>query len=116
MSDQNNEIVPWVLTGIATVVGALSTALVYIFRKAEFDNAEAIKELKETHKELKNENKITNDKADKCEEDRHKLFTECAVMKGVLQANAAKMLAMETRISQIDRTGTQYQHRKEEQE
>jgi hypothetical protein len=102
MSDSHNEIVPWVLAGVGTVVGALSTALVYVFRKSEFDNAEAIKELKES-------NRIVSDKADKCEEDRHLLFAQCEVFK-------TKMETLESRVQRIDKTGTQYQHKREDNE
>jgi len=111
MSDQNNEMIPWVLTGVATVVGALSTALVYVFRKAEFDNAEAIKKAEIRNEiainELKESNKEIADKADKCEADRHVLFGQCEVMK-------AKMEMLESKMQRIDKTGTQYQHRKED--
>jgi len=100
MSDQNNEIIPWVLAGVTTVAGALSTAVVYMFRKSEFDNAEAIKELKES-------NRIVSDKADKCEADRHVLFGQCEVMK-------AKMEMLESKMQRIDNKGTQYQHRNDD--
>lgn len=108
--EANNDIIPWLLTGVVTVIGALSTALVYVFRKTEYDNAQAIKELKESNLELKAGNRATNDKADKCEEDRHALFTQCAVMKGVLESNAAKILALETKISNMDRLGTKFEN------
>lgn len=116
MSDSNNEMIPWVLTGVATVIGALSTALVYVFRKTEFDNAKAIEKLDANNVELKAELKITSDKADKCEQDRHKLFTECAVMKNKLQDNADKISALETKLSRIDATGTKFENHRKDRE
>jgi hypothetical protein len=109
MPNTQNELVPWVLTGVVSVIGALSTALVYVFRKTEFDNAKAIENLERDKVEMKAEIKTITEKADKCDEDRHVLFAQNEVMK-------AKMNVLESKMQRIDSKGTQYQHDREANE
>lgn len=74
MDSNDNSYMGWVLAGVASIVGTLSTVVAYLFRKSEFDNAQAIKKLEEHNAEVAK-------KADDCEKDRTTLFATCEVLK-----------------------------------
>mgnify|MGYP000019259117 CR=1 FL=1 len=89
-SDEQTDIVPWVLAGIVSIVGALTTALVYVVKKIESDNATSIKKL-----ELENES--FKAELTECKEDRAKIFTELELLKD--------------RIVRMDKDGTKFSHK-----
>lgn len=94
----DNGITGWFTAGIATVVASLSSVVAFLFKLRENENTRRITELKE-------EVKTISVKADKCEEERGELRTECAMMRG-------KIETLETRLAFIDVNGTAFSHKK----
>lgn len=99
MTSETNGFTGWVLAGIGAVVSTLLTGVVTLFRMRESENTAAIAKLEQSLTEV-------SDKADKCEEDRHLLFTSCEVLK-------IKLDLLEKRISSIDNNGTDYARKHE---
>lgn len=92
-------LIPWVLAGVGAIMSTLLTGVVALFRMRENENAKAIAELKESHA-------VVTAKADKCEEDRSKLFARCEVLE-------VKLKHVEDKLAKIDLEGTQFSHRKQ---
>jgi len=90
------EVSGWLTAGIATVVATLSSAVAFLFRLRENENAKRIED-------LKSEVSAINVKADKCEEERTELKTECALMRGKIQV-------LETKLAFIDANVTKFSH------
>ena len=99
MSEEANGLTGWVLAGIGAIVSTLLTGVVTLFRMRESENAQAISKLE--HNLI-----AINGKADKCEEDRHSLFTSCEVLK-------IKLDVLEKRVSSIDNNGTDFARKHE---
>lgn len=99
MTSETNGLTGWVLAGVGAVVSTLLTGIVTLFRMRESENAQAITKLEQ------NLNTINN-KADKCEEDRHALFTSCELMR-------FKIDVLEKRVSSIDNNGTDFARKHE---
>lgn len=89
------------------MVSTLLTGLVTLFRMRENENAKMIAELKsESSKaitELKQEVAVTRAASEKCEQDRHELFTAC-------ELNKFEIKMLKEQIATIDKDGTKYSH------
>jgi len=98
LANEDETIIPWVLAGVGTIVSALLTGVVGLFRLRETENAKVLEEHKTkiAHLELK---------SDKCDEDRSKLFAQCEV-------NSFEIKSLKERITMIDANGTTYSHKK----
>lgn len=98
-------LLPWILTGVSAIMGALSTALVYLFRKTEYDNMQSIKEMKETNaqsiKELKEANVQMMHLSNECDKARSHLFTLCEV-------NKFEIESLKAALNVVDKKGTQH--------
>lgn len=102
MSDESDmSLLPWILTGVVSVVGALSTALIYVFRKAEFDNAVAIKDLKDSNASLFAANANLYRMLAERDEERSKAVAQIEVLQ-------YKLTHVEAKLCRIDETGTQH--------
>lgn len=97
MSNGSTEVSGWFTAGIATVVATLSSVVAFLFKLRENENAKRIED-------LKTEVQTISVKADKCEEERTELKTECAIMRGKLEV-------LETKLAFIDVNGTKYSHK-----
>jgi hypothetical protein len=88
-------------------VSTLLTGLVTLFRMRENENAKMIAELKsESSKaivELKQEVAVTRAASEKCEQDRHELFTAC-------ELNKFEIKVLKDQIAAIDKDGTKFSH------
>lgn len=88
-------------------MSTLLTGLVTLFRMRENENAKMIAELKsESSKaitELKQEVAVTRAASEKCEQDRHELFTAC-------ELNKFEIKMLKEQIASIDKDGTKYSH------
>lgn len=82
------QIIPWVLATLGALGTAAGTTIAYLFRKNEYDNAQAITR-------LEGANNILTIKSDKCEADRTVLFAKC-------ERNAERIEWLERRLQQID--------------
>lgn len=91
---QDATLLPWLLAGVMSVIGALSSAVVYIFKRREWENTETLKE-------LKIEVAAQRLSTEKCEDERNTLFSKCAVFESQLNYLSKK-------VASIDRTGTQH--------
>lgn len=100
MTSETSGLTGWVLAGIGAIVSTLLTGVVTLFRMRESENAQAITKLEQNLATI-------NGKADKCEEDRHLLFTSCEVMK-------IKLDVLEKRICSIDKNGTDFARKNED--
>jgi len=98
---QDATLLPWLLAGVMSVIGTLSTALVYIFKRKEWENTETLKELKVEVAVQKIEITAQRKSTEKCEEERNSLFSKCAVFENQLEWLTKK-------IAFIDKTGTQH--------
>ena len=94
VNSEQNGVTGWVLAGVGAVVSTLLTGVVTLFRMRESENSKAISKLEQSLLEV-------SGKADKCEQDRHTLFTSCEVMK-------VKLEVLERRVSTMDSNGTKY--------
>lgn len=107
MSTDNSSLLGWVLAGIGAVVSTLSTWLVILFRTRESENAKMIAELKsESSKaitELKQEIAVTRAASQKCEQDRHELFTAC-------ELNKFEIKVLKDQLAKMDESGTKFSH------
>ena len=101
-SEESNGFTGWVLAGIGGIISTLLTALVSVIKVRENENAKAIKKLEDTNAKLESNVQQISDKADKCETDRHQLFTNCKVME-------CKLDLLEKRIISIDSIGTKHE-------
>jgi len=90
---QDTTLLPWLLAGVMSVIGALSSAVVYIFKRREWENTEALKELKV-------EVAAQRESTQKCEDERNTLFSKCAVFESQLSYLVKK-------VASIDKNGTQ---------
>jgi hypothetical protein len=99
VTSETNGLTGWVLAGIGAIVSTLLTGVVTLFRMRESENTAAIAKLEKSLTEV-------SSKADKCEEDRHVLFTSCEVLK-------IKLEVLEKRISSIDTNGTDFARKHE---
>ena len=99
MTAETNGLTGWVLAGIGAIVSTLLTGVVTLFRMRESENAQAITKLEQNLDAI-------NSKADKCEADRHALFTSCELLK-------FKIDVLEKRVSSIDSNGTDFARKHE---
>lgn len=106
LNNENSSFTGWVLAGIGGIISTLLGALVSVIKVRENENAKAIQKLETTNAELKTNVQQISDKADKCETDRHLLFTNCKVME-------CKLDLLEKRIISIDAIGTKHESHKQ---
>lgn len=99
MASEDETIIPWVLAGVGTIVSALLTGVVALFRLREVENAKRETENAKVLDEHKTKIAHLELKSDKCEEDRSKLFAQCEV-------NTFEIKSLKERISLIDANGT----------
>ena len=97
MSETQNAMTGWVTAGVAAIIAALSSTVAFLFKLRENENAKRITELRADIESI-------SLKADKCEEDRTNLKTECASLRG-------KIELLEVKLSYIDINGTDYSHK-----
>lgn len=95
MSNETTEVSGWFTAGI-TVVATLSSVVAFLFKLRENENAKRIEE-------LKNDFGVISVKANKCEEERVELKTECASMRGEIEV-------LKTKLAFIDVNGTKFSH------
>ncbi len=98
MSNEQSVLSSWVTAGIATILATLSSAVAFLFKLRENENAKRLEE-------LKSDVETINAKADKCETEREELKVECAVMR-------SKIETLEIKLERINVNGTQYSHEK----
>ena len=107
MSTDNQSLFGWVLAGVGAVVSTLSAWVVILFRTRESENTKLIAELKsESSKaitELKQEVAITRAASEKCEQDRHELFTAC-------ELNKFEIKVLKDQLAKMDQDGTKFSH------
>jgi hypothetical protein len=88
-------------------MSVLAGAVATLFKMRENENAKLIAELKsESSKaisELKQEVAVTRAASEKCEKDRHELFTAC-------ELNKFEIKVLKEQIASIDRDGTKFSH------
>lgn len=94
----DGSITGWFTAGVATVVASLSSVVAFLFKLRENENTKRITELKD-------EVQTISVKADKCEEERGELRTECVALRG-------KIDVLEVKLSRIDINGTKFSHQK----
>jgi hypothetical protein len=99
MNSEQNGLTGWVLAGVATSFATLSSVVAFLFKLRENENAKAILKLETSLQEV-------SDKAEKCETDRHLLFTSCEVLK-------IKLDVLEKRVCSIDSNGTDFARKHE---
>lgn len=97
MSNDANALSGWVTAGLATILATLSSAVAFLFKLRENENAKRIED-------LKTEVQTIGAKSDKCEEERGELKTACAIMKGELEV-------LKTKLAFIDVNGTKFSHK-----
>jgi hypothetical protein len=105
-SDDTGGFTGWVLAGIGGIISTLMTALVSVIKVRENENAKAILKLEATNVKLETSLQTISDKADKCEADRHQLFTNCKVME-------CKLDLLEKRVISIDVIGTKHESKEQ---
>ncbi len=98
MSNDQNILSGWVTAGIAGILATLSSAIAFLFKLRENENAKRLSE-------LKSDVETINAKADKCEVEREGLKVECAVMR-------SKIETLEVKLERINVNGTQHSHEK----
>jgi septal ring factor EnvC (AmiA/AmiB activator) len=98
MSESQNVFTGWVTAGIATILATLSSAIAFLFKLRENENAKRLAE-------LKSDVETINAKADKCEVEREGLRVECAVMR-------SKIETLEVKLERIDANGTEFSHKR----
>lgn len=88
-------------------MSVLAGAVATLFRMRENENAKLIAELKsESGKaiaELKQEVAVTRAASEKCEQDRHELFTAC-------ELNKFEIKVLKEQIARMDNDGTKFSH------
>ncbi len=88
-------------------MSVLAGAVATLFRMRENENAKLIAELKsESSKailELKQEVAVTRAASEKCEQDRHELFTAC-------ELNKFEIKVLKEQIAKMDESGTKFSH------
>jgi septal ring factor EnvC (AmiA/AmiB activator) len=99
MSNEQSILSGWVTAGIATILATLSSAIAFLFKLRENENAKRLSE-------LKSDVETINAKADKCEVEREGLKVECAVMR-------SKIETLEVKLERINVNGTDYSHKKQ---
>ncbi len=99
MTQEQVGLTGWVMASVATIIASLASAVAFLFKLRENENAKNIQELKS---DLQSSAK----RSEQCEQDRAELYTKCAVLE-------AKMETLESKVSKIDVTGTKYSHRNE---
>ena len=86
-------LVPWVITGLLSMLAAAGSIITYLARKIANDNSIEIKELKE--------------RSTACEKDRSELLAKHSVLEH--EVNTLK-----TKLCSIDANGTKYSHKERE--
>jgi septal ring factor EnvC (AmiA/AmiB activator) len=99
MTQEQVGLTGWVMASVATIIASLASAVAFLFKLRENENAKNIQE-------LKSDLQASSERSKQCEQDRAELYTKCAVLE-------AKMETLESKVSKIDVTGTKYSHRKE---
>lgn len=109
MSNVSEGFSGWVAAGITTIMAALSSAIAFLFKLRENENAKRLEEMKlESEQrllELKTSVSSISEKADKCEIEREGLKVQCAVMQ-------SKIETLEVKLERIDVNGTEYSHKR----
>jgi chromosome segregation ATPase len=90
----DSSILGWAIAGVMTIISALTTGLLTLFRIRESENAKNIEKLETSLTALSN-------KADKCEEDRHTLDKKCEVLQVQLNVLTEK-------VGSIDKDGSEF--------
>lgn len=116
-SPEESGFVGWVIAAIMAGAGVLTSAIAYLFKNTEFQNAKAIERLEKAKaedkevfkafqesqaneiKELKKLNDLARESSRKCDEDRLELHK--------------KLTALLERVGEIDSHGTKYARAKE---
>jgi hypothetical protein len=104
MSNDSQAFFSWVLTGVAAVIAALSSALTYIFKLRENENSKRIDELKTEVKDIRSQ-------ADKCEDDRSELFAKCQLFEYKVNTLEKSLKSLGVDVEKMDVDGTKYSHR-----
>jgi biopolymer transport protein ExbB/TolQ len=109
---EENGFVPWVVAAILASAGVLTSAIAYLFKGTEFQNAQAIQRLEKAKaeekeifkafqeaqaaeiRELKKLNEEDRERSRKCDEDRLELHKQLS--------------ALLERVKEIDSLGTKY--------
>ena len=99
MTQEQVGLTGWVMASVATIIASLASAVAFLFRLRENENAKNIQE-------LKSDLQASSERSKQCEQDRAELYTKCAVLE-------AKMETLETKVANIDVTGTKFSHRNE---
>lgn len=83
-------LLPWALAGVSSCIGALSAALLFVFRLREVENAKRITDLEKRLDEA-----IL--KSEKCEQDRLEVTAQC-------RANTVQIQMLQQQIEQLTRS------------
>ncbi len=105
---------PWYIAIGSTIITALSSALTYLFKLRENENSKRIDELKSESSSLKQEVKDIRAQADKCEDDRSKLFAQCQVFEYKVDTLEKSLKSLGVDVQKIDVDGTKYSHRNDQ--
>ncbi len=98
---------PWYIAIGSTIITALSSALTYLFKLRENENSKRIDELKTEVKDIRSQ-------ADKCEDDRSKLFAQCQVFEYKVDTLEKSLKSLGVDVKKIDVDGTKYSHRNDQ--
>jgi septal ring factor EnvC (AmiA/AmiB activator) len=88
-----NGIIPWLLAAMASLAATLSSALAYVYRKREAENAERITDLKAEAAAFRTELDVVKEESDECKKQRAELATSVAV-------NTYKIQVLEEKLKQ----------------
>lgn len=82
MSDVQTDgtLLAWVIAGVGAILTTLVSTVAYLFRKSEYDNAQAIKVLQDQNEKQEAYSNKLSDHIQRCEDDRTKLFSQTAVL------------------------------------
>lgn len=82
MSDVQTDgtLLAWVIAGVGAILTTLVSTVAYLFRKSEYDNAQAIKVLQSQNEKQEAYCNKLSDHIQNCENDRTKLFSQTAVL------------------------------------
>jgi hypothetical protein len=93
MSDVQTDstLLAWVIAGVGGVVTTLVSVVAYLFRKSEYDNAQAILSLEERNEKQDIEHEKMVMHIQRCEDDRTQLFSQTAVLGAQVAALAERV-------------------------
>ena len=70
----------WVIAAVGAIVTTLVSTVAYLFRKSEYDNAQAIKVLQAQNEKQEAYSCKLSEHVQRCEDDRTQLFSQTAVL------------------------------------